>query len=70
MDSNLCAKFDLNILPGFSDTPVETEQQQQQQQENWKVFLINQVPIMRYKLFLRYILFVTIQISLLCLWLK
>ena len=36
MDSNICAKFDLHILPGFLDTIVETEQQQQQQQENVK----------------------------------
>ena len=51
MDSNLCAKLYLR------DTLVETEQQQQE--ENW-IFWINQVPIMRY------MLFVTIQISLMC----
>ena len=67
----ICAKFDLHILPGFWDTLVETEQQRRRQQEeeeeNWKVtFWINQVPIMRFKLFLGYMLFVTIRISLTC----
>ena len=33
--------------------------------EKW-LFWINQVPIMRFKLFLGYMLFVTIQISLMC----
>ena len=65
MDSNLCAKFNLHILPGFWDTLVETEQQQQQ--ENWTVtFWKNDVAIMRFKLFLGYMLFVTMQISLMC----
>ena len=62
-DYNICTKFHLHILSGFWDSPCL----------NWtattilkRIFSINQLPIIRFKPFLGYMLFVTIRISLMC----